>query len=271
MCGPVRARARRRADTEVATATGCLSGRRDRCPRRRRGQCRDRMPEPPSTATSSPASPGLAASTATTAAAFPRTPVRSARSRSRSGPGGARSTVGDVRLRAAITSASSSGRPAAAAHRYGCTRAPRLRRLLSPISTQAAMGNELVRGCARRASSSPTPVRSSPAILRSVNWRASARRGDLVVNERPRSGTRTSCSSSTASRMPGVPTRRHPRASGAGERNPRRPLPPPSRPGRPGLVRRHPALARAARRRRAELPPYRRPARDVRRATPGRT
>ena len=60
-----------------------------------------------------------------------------------------------------------------------------------PAHTQAATGSEVARLRAE-ASSSRTRVRSSRVNGRSINWRATARRGSLVVDERHRSGTPTS-------------------------------------------------------------------------------
>ncbi len=63
-------------------------------------------------------------------------------------------------------------------------RPERLRRLLSPAFTQAATGNELARVRAEGIEFADTRPFVAGDLLRSVNWRASARRGDLVVNER---------------------------------------------------------------------------------------
>ena len=92
-------------------------------------------------------------------------------------------TSGSARATGSASSAARGG--STAVGRCGSTRTPeRSRRLVAPAHTQAAIGN---RG---RAGPRRGPrVRGHAAVrpgdrVRSVNWRASARRGALVVNER---------------------------------------------------------------------------------------
>jgi len=60
----------------------------------------------------------------------------------------------------------------------------RLRRLLSPAHTQAATGSELARLRAEGLEFADTRPFVPGDRVRSINWRATARRGGLVVNER---------------------------------------------------------------------------------------
>jgi uncharacterized protein (DUF58 family) len=60
----------------------------------------------------------------------------------------------------------------------------RLRRLVAPARTQAATGSEVSRVRAEGLEFADTRLFVTGDRLRSVNWRASARRGSLVVNER---------------------------------------------------------------------------------------
>ena len=60
----------------------------------------------------------------------------------------------------------------------------RLRRLVAPARTQAATGSEVSRVRAEGLEFADTRPFVTGDRLRSVNWRASARRGSLVVNER---------------------------------------------------------------------------------------
>ena len=59
-----------------------------------------------------------------------------------------------------------------------------LRRLVSPIATQAAIGSEVARAKGDGLEFADLRPFVPGDRVRSVNWRASARRGDLVVNER---------------------------------------------------------------------------------------
>lgn len=59
-----------------------------------------------------------------------------------------------------------------------------LRRLVSPLSTQAVIGNEVARTKGDGLEFADLRPFVPGDRVRSVNWRASARRGDLVVNER---------------------------------------------------------------------------------------
>jgi uncharacterized protein (DUF58 family) len=63
-------------------------------------------------------------------------------------------------------------------------RPERLRRLLAPAHTQAATGSEVAAVRAEGIEFADTRPFVSGDLLRSVNWRATARRGSLVVNER---------------------------------------------------------------------------------------
>jgi uncharacterized protein (DUF58 family) len=63
-------------------------------------------------------------------------------------------------------------------------RPERLRRLLSPAHTQAATGSEVAPVRAEGVEFADTRPFVSGDLVRSVNWRATARRGNLVVNER---------------------------------------------------------------------------------------
>ena len=100
--------------------------------------------------------------------------------------------------------------------------------------------------------------------LRSVNWRASARRGELIVNERhpDRNADVVLFLDSFAEARGGDEDGRHARARGSGGGDARRAVPRAPRPRRARHVRRHPPLARARRRSRPALPPDRRAARD---------
>ena len=60
----------------------------------------------------------------------------------------------------------------------------RLRRLLAPAHTQAATGSEVARVRAEGLEFADTRPFVAGDLVRSVNWRATARRGSLVVNER---------------------------------------------------------------------------------------
>jgi uncharacterized protein (DUF58 family) len=60
----------------------------------------------------------------------------------------------------------------------------RLRRLLAPAHTQAATGSEVAPVRAEGVEFADTRPFVSGDLVRSVNWRATARRGSLVVNER---------------------------------------------------------------------------------------
>ncbi len=60
----------------------------------------------------------------------------------------------------------------------------RLRRLLSPAHTQAATGSEVTRLRAEGLEFADTRPFVAGDRVRSINWRATARRGTLVVNER---------------------------------------------------------------------------------------
>lgn len=60
----------------------------------------------------------------------------------------------------------------------------RLRRLLAPAHTQAATGSEVARVRAEGLEFADTRPYVSGDLVRSVNWRATARRGSLLVNER---------------------------------------------------------------------------------------
>ena len=59
-----------------------------------------------------------------------------------------------------------------------------LRQIVSPAHTQAATGSEVARIRAEGLEFADTRPFVSGDLLRSVNWRATARRGSLVVNER---------------------------------------------------------------------------------------
>lgn len=63
-------------------------------------------------------------------------------------------------------------------------RPEQLQRLLPPAFTQAGIGNEIARERAEGIEFADTRPFVPGDLLRSVNWRASARRGELVVNER---------------------------------------------------------------------------------------
>jgi uncharacterized protein (DUF58 family) len=63
-------------------------------------------------------------------------------------------------------------------------RPERLRRLLSPAHAQAATGSEVAPVRAEGVEFADTRPFTTGDLARSVNWRASARRGALVVNER---------------------------------------------------------------------------------------
>ena len=60
----------------------------------------------------------------------------------------------------------------------------RLRRLLAPAHTQAATGSEVARVRAEGLEFADTRPFVPGDLVRSINWRATARRGSLVVNER---------------------------------------------------------------------------------------
>jgi uncharacterized protein (DUF58 family) len=60
----------------------------------------------------------------------------------------------------------------------------RLRRLLAPAHTQAATGSEVARLRAEGLEFADTRPFVPGDLVRSINWRATARRGTLVVNER---------------------------------------------------------------------------------------
>jgi uncharacterized protein (DUF58 family) len=60
----------------------------------------------------------------------------------------------------------------------------RLRRLVAPAHTQAATGSEVARLRAEGLEFADTRPFVAGDLVRSVNWRATARRGTLVVNER---------------------------------------------------------------------------------------
>lgn len=94
--------------------------------------------------------------------------------------------IGDVRLRArdhfgVVEWEARVQRPLAL---RSYPRPERLRRLLSPALTQAAAGNEIARLRAEGIEFADTRPFVPGDRLRAVNWRASARRGALVVNER---------------------------------------------------------------------------------------
>ena len=107
------------------------------------------------------------------------------------------------------------------------------------------------------------PVRGPGDPLKRVNWRASARRNELWVNEsHPERNTDVILfvDSFAEARLGG---RGHARPRGACDRGARRRLRPPARPRRADRVRRDPALARPGHRARAALPHRRRAARHA--------
>ena len=63
-------------------------------------------------------------------------------------------------------------------------RAERLRALVAPLETQASTGNEVARAKGDGLEFADTRPFAPGDRVRSINWRASARRGELVVNER---------------------------------------------------------------------------------------
>ena len=142
-----------------------------------------------------------------------------------------------------------------------------LQSLVAPLETQLVTGDLVARIRADGLEFADTRAFVPGDRLRSVNWRASARRGELIVNERhpDRNADVVLFLDSFAEARSGDEARRHARARRASRGNARGPPPRAPRPGRARHLRRHPPLARARLRPRPALPPHRRPARDGRR------
>lgn len=94
--------------------------------------------------------------------------------------------LGDIRLRAhdALGLFAWEGRVARPHRLRVYPRPETLQRLVPPIATQAAIGNEVARTKGDGLEFADLRPFVPGDRVRSVNWRASARRGDLVVNER---------------------------------------------------------------------------------------
>ena len=141
----------------------------------------------------------------------------------------------------------------------------RLRRLITPARTQAATGSEVAPVRAEGLEFADTRPFVPGDRVRSVNWRATARRGSLVVNERH--------PERNADVVIFLDSFAEARATDQGtlEQAVRAAatlaltLPRAARPGRSRRLRRDPALAPAGRRARAALSARRRAARDRRR------
>ena len=141
----------------------------------------------------------------------------------------------------------------------------RLRRLITPAQTQAATGSEVSPMRAEGLEFADTRPFVPGDRVRSVNWRATARRGSLVVNERhPERNTDVVIFLDSFAEARAT-DRGDARAGRPRRRDARVTLPRAARSGRPRRLRRDPALAPARRRARAALSPRRRAARDRRR------
>jgi uncharacterized protein (DUF58 family) len=94
--------------------------------------------------------------------------------------------VGDIRLRAhdLLALFAWEGRVARTQRLRVYPRPEALRRLVAPLATQAAIGNEVARTKGDGLEFADLRPFVPGDRVRSVNWRASARRADLVVNER---------------------------------------------------------------------------------------
>ena len=120
-----------------------------------------------------------------------------------------------------------------------------LSRIISPVETQAFAGSEVARVKGDGIEYADIRDYVPGDRLRAINWRASARRGSLVVNERhPERNTDVVLFVDSFVDVRGA-EQEHARRRGARHGLARRPLPRAARPGRPRRVRRHPALAPA--------------------------
>ena len=180
--------------------------------------------------------------------------------------------VGDLRVRVGTASGCSSPRAGSIAARAESSRSPRP--CAGSCRPARRSRSRATRWRGRRARLEFADLRAfAPGDrVQAINWQASARRGELVVNERRGPERRRD---PLPRHVCGRALRRalHARPGRPGRRDARDALPRPARPRRPRLLRQPPALADPGDGDRTAVPDRRRPARVARLSstTPGRT